>query len=58
LADSILQKKVYSYYQTLQRADYQYAGHSSKPNTKARCKHHKANIFEAEGAAILHVDYP
>ena len=38
-------KKVYSYYQTRQRADYQYAGHSSKPNTKARCKHHKANIL-------------
>jgi len=47
LADSILQKKVYSYYQTPQRTDYQYAGHSSKPNTKARCKHHKANILQS-----------
>ena len=47
LADSILQKKSYSYYQTPQRADYQYAGHSSKPNTKARCKHHKANILRS-----------
>ena len=47
-------KKVYSYYQTPQRADYQYAGHSSKPNTKARCKHHKANIFaKAEGAGTI-----